>query len=336
MEIYPPIDRTMLSKSLMTDSSKLEWRTAADLKIKYGTTMRLGSEVTSVDLTKKEVTLDNGKDSMSYDKLILAPGGTPRRLPIEGAQLENVYTFRTIDDAKKVDAAAKEGKRMVVFGSSFISMEIVATVTKRKLASIDVIGMENHPFEAVLGTEIGAGFQKTHEAQGIKFHMASKVEKIIPQEGNPTLAGGVMVNGTIIPADFVVMGVGVTPATAFLKGSGIKLESDGGIKVDQYLRVQSGPDTNDVYAIGDIAVYPQIDGVHARIEHWNVAGNHGRAVGKTIAGSPQPFIKVPIFWSAGGLRYCGVGHGYDDVFVKGNAAEQKFIAYYGITERPLL
>jgi NADPH-dependent 2,4-dienoyl-CoA reductase/sulfur reductase-like enzyme len=98
--------------------------------------------------------------------------------------------------------------------------------------------------------------------------MASKVEKIIPQEGNPTLAGGVMVNGTIIPADFVVMGVGVTPATAFLKGSGIKLESDGGIKVDQYLRVQSGPDTNDVYAIGIFTIFlclhPEIDNAARR------------------------------------------------------------------------
>jgi NADPH-dependent 2,4-dienoyl-CoA reductase/sulfur reductase-like enzyme len=91
---------------------------------------------------------------------------------------------------------------------------------------------------------------QTHEAQGIKFHMASKVEKIVPQEGNPALAGGVVVNGTTIPADFVIKGVGVAPATAFLKGSGIKLESDGGVKVDQYLRVQSGPDMNDVYAIG--------------------------------------------------------------------------------------
>lgn len=327
-ETYAPIDRTMLSKTLMTDVSKLEWRTAAELKIKYGTTIRLGSEVTSIDLIKKEVILDNGKDSISYEKLILAPGGTPRILPVEGAQLQNVYTFRTIDDAKKVDAAAKEGKRMVVIGSSFISMEIVITL-KRKLASVDVIGMENHPFEAILGTEIGAGLQKYHESQGVKFHMASKVEKIVPQEGNPALAGGVVVNGTTIPADFVIMGVGVAPATSFLKGSGIQIEQDGGVKVDEYLRVQSGSDTNDVYAIGDIAIYPQISGSYTRIEHWNVAGNHGRAVGKTISGNPQPFVKVPIFWSAGGLRYCGVGHGYDDVYVEGNAAEQKFIAYYG-------
>jgi len=89
-----------------------------------------------------------------------------------------------------------------------------------------------------------------YESQGVKFHMSSKVEKIVPQEGDSTLAGGVVVNGTTLPADFVIMGVGVAPATAFLKGSGIQIERDGGVKVDKFLRVQSGPDTNDVYAIG--------------------------------------------------------------------------------------
>lgn len=85
--------------------------------------------------------------------------------------------------------------------------------------------------------------------------MASKVEKIVPQEGNPALAGGVVVNGTTIPADFVIMGVGVAPATSFLKGSGIQIEQDGGVKVDEYLRVQSGSDTNDVYAIGILVIF---------------------------------------------------------------------------------
>ncbi|GLB40497.1 putative rieske [2Fe-2S] domain containing protein [Lyophyllum shimeji] len=335
-ETYTPIDRTRLSKALITDPSKLEWKTAGELKIKYGTNIRLGVEVTSVDLAKKEVVLDGGKEKVAYDKLVIAPGGTPRRLPIEGAQLENVYTFRGIADAATVDAAAKEGKRMVMIGSSFISMEIVVACAKRKLASIDVIGMEECPFEKILGKEVGSGIQKYHESQGVKFHMNSKVEKIVPQEGNPNLAGGVVVNGTTIPCDFIVMGVGVAPATEFLKGSGIELEKDGGVKVDQFLRVQSGPDREDVYAIGDIAWYPQVSDPqlpadHTRIEHWNVAGNQGRSVGKTIGGSPQPFVKIPIFWSAQGqqLRYCGVGHQYDDIVVKGNPDEMKFVTYYG-------
>ncbi|KAG2017821.1 glutathione-disulfide reductase [Coprinopsis cinerea AmutBmut pab1-1] len=329
-ETYTPIDRTKLSKALITDPAKIEWRSAADLKIKYGTNIRLGVEVTGVDLQKKVVTLDGGKDTLPYDKLILAPGGTPRRLPIEGANLENVYTFRGIADSQKVDAAAQEGKRVVVIGSSFISMELVVAMAKRKLASIDVVGMEEYPFQAVLGSEIGAALKKYHESNGVKFHMKSKVDKIVASDSNPNAASGVIVNGQTIPADFVIMGVGVAPATEFLKGSGINVEKDGGVKVDQYLRVKSGPDQQNVYAIGDIAIYPQASGDETRIEHWNVAGNHGRAVGVTISGKEQPFVKIPVFWSAQGqqLRYCGIGHKYDRVIVKGNPDELKVIAYY--------
>ncbi|KAH7927971.1 hypothetical protein BV22DRAFT_1031309 [Leucogyrophana mollusca] len=327
-ETYAPIDRTKLSKALITDPSKVEWRTAADLKIKYGTTLRTGVTVTSIDTSSKQVVLDGGKESISYDILIIASGGTPRRLPVEGADLANVYTFRGIEDAKKVDAAAQEGKHMVVIGSSFISMELVVAVAKRKLASIDVIGMEEYPFEAVLGKEVGKGLKKYHESQGVKFHMQSSVEKIVPSESDSSLASGVVVNGQTIPADFIVMGVGVAPATEFLKQSGFTLEKDGGLKVDQFLKVQGH---DDIFAIGDIAWYPEHkSGENRRIEHWNVAGNHGRAVGKTIAGEPQPFVKVPIFWSAQGqqLRYCGLGADYDDIIIKGDPVEMKFIAYY--------
>ncbi|KAF8842076.1 FAD/NAD(P)-binding domain-containing protein [Paxillus ammoniavirescens] len=327
-EMHAPIDRPKLSKALITDPSKLEWRTAADLKIKYGTTLRFGVTVTSIDTSSKQVVVDGGKESVAYDKLILAMGGTPRRLPIDGADLDNVYTFRGIEDSKKVDAAAQEGKRMVVIGSSFISMELVVAVAKRKLASIDVIGIEEFPFEPVLGKEVGKGLKKYHESQGVKFHMQSKVEKIVASESDPSQATGVVVDGQTIPVDFVVMGVGVAPATEFLKQSGFQLEKDGGVKVDEYLQVMG---QTDVYAIGDIAWHPQQrTGESRRIEHWNVAGNHGRAVGKTIAGQPQPFVKVPIFWSAQGqqLRYCGLSVGYDEVIINGDPGEMKFIAYY--------
>ncbi|KIJ14286.1 hypothetical protein PAXINDRAFT_12937 [Paxillus involutus ATCC 200175] len=327
-ETHAPIDRPKLSKALITDASKLEWRTAADLKIKYGTTLRFGVTVTSIDTSSKQVVVDGGKESIAYDKLILAMGGTPRRLTVDGADLDNVYTFRGIEDSKKVDAAAQEGKRMVVIGSSFIGMELVVAVAKRKLASIDVIGTQEFPFEPVLGREVGKGLKKYHESQGVKFHMQSKVEKIVASESDPSQATGVVVDGQTIPADFVIMGVGVAPATEFLKQSGFQLEKDGGIKVDKYLQVMG---QTDVYAIGDIAWYPQQrTGESRRIEHWNVAGNHGRAVGKTIAGQPQPFFKIPIFWSAQGqqLRYCGLGVGYDDVILNGDPGEMKFIAYY--------
>ncbi|KZT42177.1 hypothetical protein SISSUDRAFT_1041805 [Sistotremastrum suecicum HHB10207 ss-3] len=325
-EDYAPIDRTKLSKALITDASKLQWRTPEQLRTKFGVDLKTGVTVDSLDLETKQVIAGNSR--VPYETLVLAPGATPRRLPIDGANLENVFTLRTIPDAAKIDAAVKEGKRLVVIGSSFISMELVAAVTSRNLLSIDVIGMEEHPFEAVLGKEIGKALQKFHESKGVKFHMQAKVDKIVPKSADSNAVGAVQIPGKSLPADVVIMGVGVGPATSFLKDSGISLEKDGGVKVDEYLKVIG---FSDIYAIGDIAHYPQHGTEDVRrVEHWNVASNHGRAVGKTIAGQPQPFVKVPIFWSAQGsqLRYCGIGAGFDDVIVDGNLDELKFAAYY--------
>ncbi|KAI0661598.1 hypothetical protein C8Q70DRAFT_1051925 [Cubamyces menziesii] len=336
-ERYAPIDRTKLSKALVTDPSKLEWRSLADLRSKYGVDFRSGVEVSGIDIASKEVVIGESQERVPYETLVLASGGVPRRLPIEGKDLANVLTLRGVEDAKKIDAAVKEGKRLVVIGSSFISMELVVAVTSRKLASIDVIGQEEFPFELVLGKEVGAGLKKFHESKGVKFHMQSKVDKIIPSESDPSQAGAVVVTSstgqtTTLPADVVVMGVGVAPATEYLKGSkGFEqvVDKGGAVHVDEYLRVKG---IDNVYAIGDIAMYPQPGtGEPRRIEHWNVAGNHGRAVGKSIAeGKGQPFVKVPVFWSAQGqqLRYCGVGAGYDDVIIDGNPEEMKFLAYY--------
>jgi apoptosis-inducing factor 3 len=148
-ERYAPIDRTKLSKALVTDASKLEWRNAADLRIKYGTTLRTSVEVNKIDFASKTVYFDDGKETAQYGTLILASGSTPRRLPIEGVDLANVFTLRGVDDAQRIDAACQEGKRLVVIGSSFIGMELVVAVAKRKLASIDVVSMENVPFEKV-------------------------------------------------------------------------------------------------------------------------------------------------------------------------------------------
>ncbi|KAI0073872.1 hypothetical protein K474DRAFT_1666080 [Panus rudis PR-1116 ss-1] len=337
-EPHAPIDRTKLSKALITDPSKLEWRSKAELLTKYGTTFRDDTEVTEVDVEGKTVIIGSTKERVPYQTLILATGGTPRKLPIEGKDLSNVFTLRGVSDAKAIDTTVQEGKRLVVIGSSFISMELVVAVQKRNLASIDVIGMEEYPFEAVLGKEVGAVLQKFHQSKGVKFHMKSKVSKIVPSSSDPSKAGAVVValpsgEELTLQADAVIMGVGVGPATEFLKqskGFSELVDKSGAIEVDEYLRVKGLG--GDVYAIGDIALYPQPGtGELRRIEHWNVAGNHGRAVGKSIAeGKGQPFVKVPVFWSAQGqqLRYCGVGAGFDDVIVDGNLDELKFVVYY--------
>ncbi|CAE6416459.1 unnamed protein product [Rhizoctonia solani] len=329
-EEYAPIDRTKLSKALITDPSKIEFRKPEVLKERYGVNFRSGTTVTGLDPTSKTVTLSNG-ETIKYTNVVLAPGSAPRRLPIEGADLGNVLTLRTIGDAKQIDDVLKEGKRIAFVGSSFISMELVVVASKRKLASLDVIGMEEVPFQNVLGKEVGAGLMKYHTNQGVNFHMQSKIKKL---EGTTNVSSITFTDSSgsdkTLQVDAVIMGTGVAPATDFLKSGPFTLEKDGGLAVDELLRVKGFEDAG-VYAIGDVAHYPQAPtGESIRVEHWNVANNHGRAVGKTISGSPQPFKKVPIFWSAQGqqLRYCGIGTGYDDVIIKGNPGDMKFVAYY--------
>lgn len=147
-----------------------------------------------------------------------------------------------------------------------------------------------------------------------------------PAEVNPEHAGSVHIKGQEpLPANLVIMGTGVAPATGFLKESGFKLEEDGGITVDEYLRVQGH---HNIYAIGDIAHYPQYpDKFQRRVEHWNVAGNQGREVGHNITkpNDQVAYTKVPIFWSSvgKGLRYLGTGAGFDDTYTDGNIEELK-------------
>jgi NADPH-dependent 2,4-dienoyl-CoA reductase/sulfur reductase-like enzyme len=168
-EKHAPIDRTKLSKALLTDLSKLEWYPESEIKETFGADLRTGVHVTSVNTGKKTVSLDGGT-TISYDKLVLASGATPRRLPIPGANLPHVYALRGVEDAKKIDGALGQGnvasqtlglgKRLVVIGSSFIGMELVVATSARKLKEIHVIGIEEYPFQLILGEKIGAALRK--------------------------------------------------------------------------------------------------------------------------------------------------------------------------------
>jgi NADPH-dependent 2,4-dienoyl-CoA reductase/sulfur reductase-like enzyme/nitrite reductase/ring-hydroxylating ferredoxin subunit len=339
-EGYHPIDRPKLSKSLMTDLSKLTWRD--DKWFKINNVEWINGEVVDVDLAAKAVTTKNG-DRHTYTKLVLATGGKPKNLPLQGFKtLENIFTLRTVHDAVKINKALGEkGKKVVIVGSSFIGMELAVVLSKEH--SVSVIGMENVPLERVLGEAVGAGIQSSLESKGIKFYMSAGVDKAEPSTGDAAKVGSVALkDGTSLDADIVVLGVGVAPATDFLRdNAALRLERDGSIKTDKNFAVTGA---SDVYAIGDIATYPYHgpggDGQYVRIEHWNVAQNAGRAVATNIA-SPtpcapsthDPSLFIPVFWSALGsqLRYCGsgaVGSGWDDLVLDGDVAAAKFVAYY--------
>ncbi|KAI1389375.1 uncharacterized protein F4822DRAFT_398087 [Hypoxylon trugodes] len=331
-EGYLPIDRTKLSKALITDPAKIQWRD--DDWFKSGSVEVVHDEVVDVDLVSKAVITKN-RERYIYSKLILATGGSPRNLPLQGFKvLENIFLLRTVHDTKKiVDAIGDKGKKIVIIGSSFIGMEVANATAADN--DVTVVGQETVPLERVLGKEVGAGLQKGLEGKGVKFHMSAGVDKAEPSGSNPSKVGSVhLKDGTKLEADLVVLGVGVAPSTGYLKENKvIRLEDDGSLKTDENFLVVG---LKDVYAIGDIASYPYHgpggQGNYTRIEHWNVAQNQGRVVAHHIV---NPSLKseffTPIFWSAltGQLRYCGNSmHGWDELVLQGDPGQGKFVVYY--------
>lgn len=328
-EGYLPIDRPKLSKALIADPAKITWRDQAWFDA--GGVKVVNDSVTGIDFDKRTVSTSSGS-SVPYAKLILATGGTPRKLPLPGFDASNVFTLRTIADTKAINDAvgADKGKKVVIVGSSFIGMEVAVALASGN--DVSVIGMEKVPLERVLGEQIGGAIQTSLEKKGIKFHLSAGVDKA---EGGAVH----LKDGTKLDADIVILGVGVAPATSYLKdNASVTLEKDGSLKTDDRFVVAG---QSDVYAVGDIATYPyhgpggQQGSKSTRIEHWNVAQNAGRAAANHIADpSSKASHFIPVFWSALGaqLRYCGnsspsVG-GWDDLVVHGELEEGKFVAFY--------
>ncbi|KAK5110954.1 hypothetical protein LTR62_005492 [Meristemomyces frigidus] len=342
-EDYRPIDRTKLSKALITDLSKVAWRSPEFYK--DAGIENVTDNVTSIDFEGKKVKTGSGKEH-EYTKLILSTGGIAKYLPMPGLKgdLDNVFVIRELKDAQAIMAAAgsEGGKKVVVIGSSFIGMEVANCLASQK-HDVSVIGMESQPMENVLGKEVGKICRALLEKNGVKFYLNASVEKGAESEKKKGSIGKVILkDGPELEADLVVEGVGIRPSTDYLKDNkSVKLnEKDNSVMVDESFAVKGG--VKDVWAIGDIATYPYNgpggQGKPVRIEHWDVAQNMGRSVAATIASSgkekSKPFI--PVFWSAVGsqLRYCGntMASGYDDVVIQGNTdtseGKQSFVVYY--------
>jgi NAD(P)H-nitrite reductase large subunit len=331
-EGYLPIDRTKLSKALIDDVSKVAIRD--DAWFKDGSVGVVSGEVTEVDFTGKKVSTKEG-GSYPYTKLVFATGGTPKSLPLPGfKELGNIFLIRKVPHIKAINTAiGQKNKKIVIIGSSFIGMEVANAVAKDN--DVTVVGMESAPLERVMGAQVGKVFQNNLEKNGVKFKLSAGVEKASPSASDPSKVGSIeLKDGTSLPADLVILGTGVGPATTFLKDNkSVELQKDGSLETNEYFEVSG---LKDVYAIGDIATYPYHgpggNGTPTRIEHWNVAQNSGRAVAAHIANpSAKPKNFIPIFWSALGaqLRYCGnTPNGWDDLVMQGQPDEGKFAAFY--------
>jgi len=315
-----PYDRPKLSKSLSVQVDKILLR-GEDFFQKNGVEVMLGTEVTELDAATKSLVLKNGT-KITYDRCLVATGGFPRTIPAPGADLANIFPLREPQDAININNNV-EGKRVVVVGSSFIGMEVASCIAK-KAKSIVVIGMEAVPFERVLGEQMGIHMQKLHEKNGICFRMKRVVKEFRGVDGKVT--GVLMDNGEVLDADVCIVGAGIIPATKFLKN--VKIERDGSVVVDEFLKAADG-----LYAGGDIARFPYwlLHNEHIRVEHWGMAHYHGKLAALNMLDKNQSCKSVPFFWTTQygkSIRYCGHALQYDNIVVEGSMDDLKFLAFY--------
>ena len=319
-EPYLPYDRTKLSKGpgAAEDPPSLELRSTSfydDRGIE-----RLEAEVTKVDADAKTLTFAND-ETMEYDSLLVATGGVPNSLGLEGEDSDNVYKLRSLNDAQAILSAAKRGQKAIIVGSSYIGLELASSLQDLEV-DVTVVAPEEVPFAKILGPPSGRLFRRLHDEKGTHFKLESKLERF---EGNGTVSGVVLDSGEHLEADFVVLGIGVSPATDIFEG--VPLADDGGVLADAHLRVADG-----LYVAGDIASYPDpISGKRVRIEHWRLAAQHGRTAAKNMLGQDEPYGSVPYFWTGQvdlKLRYVGHAESWDEVIIDGDVDGAEFIAYY--------
>jgi len=314
-----PVDRPNLSKDYLAGKAPEDWiplRTRdhyESIHVELVTT----DPAVRVDPAAHESTLRSGR-VLRHGTLLLATGAEPQSIPIEGARLPHVHRLRTLADSNAIIAASKRAKRCVVIGSSFIGLEVAASLRDRGL-EITVVGKDVVPLEKVLGREFGQFIKDLHEQHGVRF-MLSATPQVI-REDRVELS-----NGQAIEAEIVVLGVGVLPRTKLAQEAGLAV--DNGIIVDEALRT-SAP---DIYAAGDVARYPDaISGERVRIEHWVLAERHGQAVARSMLGIGHGFRDVPFFWSQHydvTISYVGHPSTWNRFEMRGDLAGQDACAVY--------
>jgi NADPH-dependent 2,4-dienoyl-CoA reductase/sulfur reductase-like enzyme/nitrite reductase/ring-hydroxylating ferredoxin subunit len=320
-----PYDRTKLSKAYLAGKAKLEALPLreADFYANQNIELLQNTRVSGVDLAKQEVQLA-GQPPLHYDQLLLAPGGNPTMLPkLPGHDLPGVLPLRTQADADALLEATKNARQVVIIGSSFIGMEAASSLIGEGRA-VTVIAQEKVPFAHVLGPEIGAMFRKLHEEKGVNFETEAEVTALLGEAGHVTSVQ--LKSGKTLAADAVVLGVGVRPATDFLKEA-FTLDKDGGLSVNAQLLAAP-----KVYAAGDIARFPlAATGQPARIEHWRLAQQHGAVAARNMLGQQQAYAAAPFFWTqqyGKSLRYAGHAEQWDEIIYHGEVEKHDFLAFY--------
>ena len=304
-----PYDRPNLSKDYLAGTAPEEWipLRPADHYDKLGISLLLNTSVVKLHVGARRVELADGR-SLPFGSLLLATGAQPSRLDVPGADRPSVFTLRTWADSKRLQTAARVARRAVVVGASFIGLEAAAALRARGL-EVTVVTPAARPLERLLGPRVADFLRRQHEQHGVRFRFGARPIGV----GQNTVA---LSNGEELPADLVVVGIGVQPVTDLAEQAGIAV--DNGILVNDQLETN----VPGIFAAGDVARFPDpVSGQRIRIEHWVVAQRQGALAAHNMLGRKQRLAIVPFFWSQHydlTLRYVGHAEHWDEVRVDGD------------------
>ncbi|HET9261213.1 MAG TPA: FAD-dependent oxidoreductase, partial [Acidimicrobiia bacterium] len=280
----PPIDRPNVSKDYLAGTAPEEWMPLRSPEFYADASIDLisGRRVEEIDPETRTVRFDDGAE-LSYGALLLATGAEPRRLPVPGAALEHVHYLRTLEDSKILIAALEKVRRAVVVGAGFIGLEVAASLRHREI-EVAIAAPEELPLAHLIGESLGRFVADLHREHGVRFHLGREVTEI--REDSVLLD-----DDTTLPADMVVVGIGVTPRTGLAEAAGLVV--DDGVVVDDHLRTSD----QNIWAAGDVARYPGPEGRPVRVEHWVLAERQGQTAARNILGHDVSFTEPPFFWS---------------------------------------
>jgi apoptosis-inducing factor 3 len=315
----PPSDRPNLSKDYLAGKAQEDWipLRGSEFYAERGIDLKLGSRVSSIDLQSRHVRVDGG-GHYPFGALLIATGAEPLRLTVPGSDQAHVHYLRSLADSNGIIAAASTARKAVVIGAGFIGLEVAASLRTRGL-EVDVVAPEPRPMERILGPQLGASIQRTHESHGVRFHL----ERTVARVDGPRV---ILSDRSLLETDVVVVGIGVRPLVSLAADAG--LATDRGISVDEYLQTSFA----GVYAAGDIARWPdRHSGARIRVEHWVVAERQGQTAGRNMLGKQERFDAVPFFWSQHYdvvINYVGHAEAWDAIEVDGHPEDNDCAVTY--------
>jgi 3-phenylpropionate/trans-cinnamate dioxygenase ferredoxin reductase component len=330
-EFDPPYNRPNCSKGYLRGK---EERSEAFFRPQewwgeQGIELLTRTSVTALDPGARTVKLST-KEELEFGQALLATGANVRRLNVPGCELDGIHYLRTLGNADAIRTDAAEAEQVVLIGGSYIGCEVAASLTllgKR----CTIVMQEQITLERGFGAAAGRFFQELLEEHGVTVHGEDELERF---EGDGRVARVVTKNGLELPTDLVVIGAGVAPDVQLARGAGLEMGEGGGVRCSSRL-ASSAP---GVYAAGDICEYDSpVHGRSLRIEHWDVAFNHGKTAALNMLGRDIPHETVPYFYSVlgdwGELEYVGPAREWDEEIVRGSPEGGSFTTWYLNDER---